>query len=141
MINNMLPVYKDLISTYEESRQLHEKIIEEYNNASDTKPIVQCSKVVAYNDVGVITKWALILLNGLNIYQSGRYTANKTCIIELGDIALLPGTQFELKSLAIAAPDSTSTVILEYVPESNATTYFSLVGEALANHLKYLGVV
>ena len=134
--NAMLNDYKNLIVCYENLRQLHESILQQYIYEDPIEPI-KCSGIYAQNNSATVTRWALINLDGTMIYQSDRYTVKQTCKIDLRNQNRLPGIQFYLKANT-QGNDSMSNIVLEYDPTADFVK-FEVRGTVFNTWINYKG--
>lgn len=136
----ILQAYKNITINYEESRQISERIIQEYKRQTITE-IDQCSQIVAYANCSRVVKWLLISLDGTVLYESGNYLDLSTCILHLEQLKIEPYTRFKVKANS-GGPDDMSEQILEYVPNSN-TAYYNFTNVYFPNtpELYYSGIV
>lgn len=107
-------------------------------NTPQSTSVQKCSVISAKNGSATLTKWALIDLNGVLLYQSNRYAARETCTIDLTKKSMVIGTQFRLKALVTAGDDDTSEIILEYDPEGPIAK-FILRGSTFKTDLVFEG--
>ena len=140
--NLLLENYKDLIVAYEDSRKIYEKLIAEYEDEDYTETdAVPCSQIVGYLNSARTLKWALLLMDGTQIYESVSYTFLETWIFQLGQLGVEPGTKLQLKAILGVVDDEVSSIILEYVPNSN-TVYFEYRQMTGYNHyVRYHGMI
>lgn len=145
-MNNNLEGYRELIISYEDSRQAYEETIKLYEDklTSDTRPVKVCHYIKAENKSATVTKWQLYTLYG-TLYISGKYKALSVWSIDLkllvdsdGNPLLKAGDRFLLKALVVAGADSVSDVVLEYQPDIANTANFKLSGTAFNTTLNYL---
>lgn len=132
--NNMLALYKDLVVSYEEVREIYEKMI------SKSTSVQKCSVIAVKNGSATLAKFALIDLNGVLLYQTDRYASRETCTIDLRKKSMVEGTQFRLKALVTAGDDDTSEIILEYDPEGPIVK-FVLRGSTFKTDLVFEGTL
>lgn len=136
--NEILTTYKNLIVSYDDCRELYEKIIAEYEADDTDLEVVPCSKVIAKNSLLLPVKFQILLLNGTKIYESDDIAHNKKCHIDLNAIKLQDGSQFLLKAIT-KGKDPVSTVILKYEALNNGTAIFELKGTGVTPDLEYIG--
>ena len=135
--NKLFKNYKGLIVSYEDSRQIYEKLIHEYENSNLSTTVTPCSQIVGYNDGRVIVRWIIESLDGTSIYESGNLDIYQTKVINISSLSLQPGTQFKVKAIAVGTDSEPTSSILEYIPSSN-TAYYEMTDDL---HLAYNGVV
>ncbi|MDU4889884.1 MAG: hypothetical protein E6344_07845 [Clostridium sp.] len=104
---------------------------------SNSSLVLQCSKIVCYNNSATIAKWALDN-NTARLSISPSYGGNETCTLDLSTLNIDDGTQFILKALVVNN-NLTSKVILEYNPDSNVTANFRLERTSSTLLLVFLG--
>lgn len=99
--------------------------------------VLQCSKIVCYNNSATIAKWALDT-NTARLSISPSHSGNETCTFDLNTLNIDDGTQFILNAIVINNI-CTSKVILEYDPDSNVTASFRLERTSSNPLLIFLG--
>lgn len=102
-----------------------------------TVPVLQCSKIVCYNNSATIAKWALDTETA-RLLISPSHGGNETCTLDLSTLNIDDGTQFLLKALVV---NNTRTfkMILEYKSNSNVTANFRLERTSSNPLLIFLG--
>lgn len=133
--NDMLSNYKDLIVAYENSRQLYEKVIDEYVAGTS-----QCSQLVGYVYTASLINWRIVLLDGTEVYSSSDKLEWETWILDLSTLKLEPGTQFKLSASSGIDNDNFSG-ILEYIPNSNTSYYCYNFRSSQSNNIHHLGTI
>ncbi|MEG2017820.1 MAG: hypothetical protein RR844_02790 [Clostridium sp.] len=100
-------------------------------------PVLQCSKIVCYNNSATIAKWALDT-NTARLSISPSHGGNEICTFDLSTLNIDDGTQFILKAL-VEDDDRTFKMILEYKSDSNVTANFRLERTSSNPLLIFLG--
>ena len=132
--NQLLNNYKNLLSSYEDHRQLSEKLIS-YN----TDSVLTCSSLSLKNGSRTVTRWCLYSLDGTVLYTSGKFGSSRIVTLYLNYIGIPEGTLFKLKALVVAGDDSVADIILKSAPLGSVTGYFELSGTVFRTALKYKG--
>ena len=138
--NIMLESYSNLVSYYEETKQLYEKIINEY--ANEVVPEVAiCSKIATKNTMWVIIKLILETLDGIKLYTSDKCGPNKTTVIDLTTLKIESGTKLRLKADVVGGYTWIADTIIDYNASSTGTALFVFEGSTVNRELNFAGII